>query len=102
VASTGNWVVMSVLTLVVAVTLLSPDTAQAAAHEAKKRARVAVKPLIVLRNKPQTTVVTVRRGSVHRDGRGAWPPMRLHQTESTAGGPPLNGASRLAPGPRRA
>jgi len=57
---------MSVLTLVVAVTLLSPDTAQAAAHEAKKRARVAVKPLIVLRNKPQTTVVTVRRGSVHR------------------------------------
>ena len=57
---------MSVLTLVVAVTLLSPDTAQAAGREAKKRARVAVKPLVVLRNKPQTAVVTVRRGGVHR------------------------------------
>ena len=57
---------MSVLTLVVAVTLLSPDTAQAAGREAKKRARVVVKPLVVLRNKPQTAVVTVRRGGVHR------------------------------------
>ncbi len=66
VASTGNWVVVSLLTLVAAMTFLSPETAQAAGRAVKKRAHVTVKPLVTLRNRPQATVVTVRRGNVHR------------------------------------
>jgi D-alanyl-D-alanine endopeptidase (penicillin-binding protein 7) len=66
VASTGNWVVVSVLTLVAAMTFLAPEAAQAAGRTVKKRAHVTVKPLVSLGNRPQATVVTVRRGNLHR------------------------------------
>ena len=65
-ASTGNWVVVSLLTLVAAMTFLSPETAKAAGRAVKKRAHVTVKPLVTLRNRPEAAVVTVRRGNVHR------------------------------------
>lgn len=65
-ASTGNWVVVSLLTLVAAMTFLSPETAQAAGRAVKKRAHVTVKPLVTLRNRPEAWVVAVRRGNVHR------------------------------------
>jgi serine-type D-Ala-D-Ala endopeptidase (penicillin-binding protein 7) len=66
VASTGNWVVVSLLTLVATITFLSPETAQAAGRAIKKRAHVTVKPLVTLRNRPQTALVTVRKGHVQR------------------------------------
>jgi len=59
-------VVVSLLTVVAAITFLAPETAQAAGRTVKKRAHATVKPLVTLRNRPQTAVVTVRRGHVHR------------------------------------
>ena len=46
--------VVSLLTVVAAMTFLAPETAHAASRTVKKRAHVTVKPLVTLRNRPQT------------------------------------------------
>src|SRR5689334_22496964 len=57
---------MGLLTMVAAMTFMAPETAHAANRTVKKRAHATVKPLVTLRNRSQTAVVTVRRGHVHR------------------------------------
>ena len=52
--------------MVAALAFASPGGAIAADHETKKRARLATKPIVVLRNKQSVTVHAVRRGATRR------------------------------------
>jgi len=66
VVAIGKWVIGGCMAVVATVALASPNAVQAAAREGKKRPHAAGRPLMVLRSNQHVTIVTERRGSMHR------------------------------------